>query len=520
MIIYREQRREIRTAAAIASLQSRSCRDHESLRDLLIDFGDLECGIADALPSDHPAIPQMRRIAIEIGRAFHRSYRHSQRTALNLEIRAELPPRIEVGVAEGYAYYGLFPETYVDAAEQFFQTADYIVIGIRSIGTSLSAAVAGTLAELGGHVESFTIRPTGHPFHRAAHFDRPIDPATIYLLVDEGPGLSGSSLGSVADALSAAGVPDARIVFFPSWNPDPDALLSLAARDRFRKHRSVVAAFDPEIVRRGLSYWRDVSAAKWRDILCTPGAFPAVQPQHERRKFLHRGVIAKFAGFGSRGKTAFDRARSLHDAGFIPSPLDLTNGFLFSAFVPGRPVEQATPALIHRIADYLNHIQHTKPSLAPVPCTALSEMLTINLSEILNIDAGPLLAMRRLIEDAPTYNLDGRMLPHEWIETPEGFLKTDAVDHFDDHFFPGPQDIAWDVAAAMVEFSLDETFLRRFDPAVRKRVPFYLVAYSAFRLAYCRIAEKSAPAEVPRFRALASRYETVTRESPLLHHLV
>ena len=44
-------------------------------------------------------------------------------------------------------------------------------------------------------------------------------------------------------------------------------------------------------------------------------------------------------------------------------------------------------------------------------------------------------ATRSLIEDAPAYELDGRMLPHEWIETSSGFLKTDAVDHFDDHFF-------------------------------------------------------------------------------------
>jgi hypothetical protein len=207
----------------------------------------------------------------------------------------------------------------------------------------------------------------------------------------------------------------------------------------------------------------------------------------------------------------------LHDAGFIPAPLEISSGFLFSAFTPGRPTAHANETLTRRIADYLNYIRLTAPSLAPVPWHALVEMLTTNLAETLAIDASPLLALRSLIEDAPTCELDGRMLPSEWIETSAGFLKTDAVDHSDDHFFPGPQDIAWDIAAAAVEFSLDEAFLALFDPAIRKRVPFYLIAYSAFRLAYCTLAASSLdPPESARFRALVPRYEEVIRKSPLL----
>jgi hypothetical protein len=50
--------------------------------------------------------------------------------------------------------------------------------------------------------------------------------------------------------------------------------------------------------------------------------------------------------------------------------------------------------------------------------------------------------------------LDGRMLPHEWLITEAGYKKTDALDHHDDHFFPGAQDIAWDLAGAAVEFRM------------------------------------------------------------------
>ncbi len=521
MIIYREQRRRICTKEIIDALRSARPTDRESLRDLLIDFGQLECGVADALPPNHPAMAEMRRVAVNIGRIFSKPS-----ADVNLILQADLPPEVELPTPEGYAYYAVFPESYAQAAEDFYRELrppKSVVIGIRSIGTSLSAAVAGAIANLHGDVESFTVRPRGHPFNRTLQFDRPIDASAIYLVVDEGPGLSGSSFASVAEALSHAGVPDSRIVFFPSWQPHPAALLSETAQDHFTRHRSIVPQFDAELVSSGLSSWRDFSAGKWRDFLC-PGVYPAVQTQHERRKFLRPDppyILAKFAGFGSRGRRAFDRFHALHDAGFTSAPLDLKNGFLFSAFAPGRPVRQPTRALIDRLTRYLHHIRESARSKEPVPFDALSRMIETNLAEILQIDPPPIESMRALIEDAPTYELDGRMLPHEWIETSSGFLKTDAVDHADDHFFPGPQDIAWDVAATSIEFGLDESFLDRFDPSTRRRVPFYKLAYSVFRLAYCRMAESAVSAEdSARFRTLARRYEAVTRESPLLHHLV
>ena len=52
---------------------------------------------------------------------------------------------------------------------------------------------------------------------------------------------------------------------------------------------------------------------------------------------------------------------------------------------------------------------------------------------------------------------DGRMQPHEWLVTNEGrLLKTDSGSHGDDHFFPGPTDIAWDLAGAIVEWQMNE----------------------------------------------------------------
>ncbi|MBZ5585043.1 MAG: hypothetical protein LAQ30_23105, partial [Acidobacteriia bacterium] len=45
---------------------------------------------------------------------------------------------------------------------------------------------------------------------------------------------------------------------------------------------------------------------------------------------------------------------------------------------------------------------------------------------------------RAAVEDGAAIALDGRMLRHEWLETARGYMKADALDHHDDHFFPGP----------------------------------------------------------------------------------
>ena len=66
------------------------------------------------------------------------------------------------------------------------------------------------------------------------------------------------------------------------------------------------------------------------------------------------------------------------------------------------------------------------------------------------------------------------MMPHEWLELPDGrLLKLDGSAHGDDHFFPGPCDIAWDLAGTIVEWKLTapeaEYFLEEYRRAQRRR---------------------------------------------------
>jgi hypothetical protein len=117
--------------------------------------------------------------------------------------------------------------------------------------------------------------------------------------------------------------------------------------------------------------------------------------------------------------------------------------------------------------------------------------------------------------------VDGRMQPHEWICSDRGvWLKVDGGSHGDDHFYPGATDIAWDLAGAIIEWRLDspatEYFLSRYrrasgdDPG--SRLPSFLLAYSAFRLGYCKMAAESVQDEQERAR--------LTRDYQQYRHLV
>lgn len=115
---------------------------------------------------------------------------------------------------------------------------------------------------------------------------------------------------------------------------------------------------------------------------------------------------------------------------------------------------------------------------------------------------------------------DGRMLPHKWLCTRSGnLLKVDNASHGDDHFFPGPTDIAWDLAGAIVEWDMEEAAVEKLlscyqaesgdDP--RHRLSAYLLAYSTLRMGYCKMAAEAmrGSAEESRLAAHYLRYREV-----------
>jgi hypothetical protein len=112
---------------------------------------------------------------------------------------------------EGFAFYALYPEQYIEAALAWMgahpggQEGGVLVVGIRSIGTTLAAVVTAVLQAHRWTAHTITVRPYGHPFDRRLALDRSLaSQARWALVVDEGPPVS-SPCGS-APAASCHGV--------------------------------------------------------------------------------------------------------------------------------------------------------------------------------------------------------------------------------------------------------------------------------------------------------------------------
>jgi hypothetical protein len=564
---------------------------HAILAELLIEAGELEQGILDAQLAAYgeerpsPLGEAASRLTRAVAGVLLPSFRtfgglppgESVRFAtepvgkfLDDLLALDLPATIEVSVPEGYAFYGLYPEAYFCAAERALRAAETVplkVIGIRSIGTGLAAAVAAVAGERASVV---SIRPSGHPFSRKVAISQwlgreLLDGKPRYAVADEGPGLSGSSFGCVGDWLEDRGVPPEAISFFPSHQGNLGPYASERHRRRWDHARREVAEFESVFAGPGarwpLEHWvkdltgeaeaplEDLSAGRWREKLFPDRTlWPAADVQGERRKYLlpagGRRWLLKFAGLGRYGREKLGLAEALGKAGLIPPVHGLRHGFFVGPWLEGaRPLPLAPEvdriALLDAVATYLafraSRLQAASEERGATP-VKLFEMIAYNakralgpiVTEIVKDWRGRLPEIARLERPVLT---DNKMHAWEWLVTPEGkILKADALDHHRANDLVGPQDIAWDLAGAAVEFDLDEAELGLLADAVARRggVPraervqldFYTVAYLAFQTGRHTLAAEAldhwAPADAAGMRSEMERYaerlrRTITR---------
>jgi hypothetical protein len=568
MFVYRKQETETTPGECLSRLSSileemLAEPAHERATELLIEFGEFEAGVADALSPERdtrsPALSELRRAALSTGHIFYRSWLRESSDGVAEPIPRELlwrlgramdkfqglplPKTIRTSVPEGYAHYGLFPETYAIAAGRFFDDfapGRAVCIGVRSIGSSLSAVVSASLEERGCRINSYTVRPRGHPFHRELKLSPEFEEefrllrGGFFLIIDEGPGLSGSTICSVARGLERLGISEERIILFPSWTPDGNNFISGEAKDIWQRLKKYCSPFEGAWIKTGLlerqfdrGPLHDISAGGWRSLLCGRDMpFPAVHPNHEKRKYIcgeGNEYLLKFAGLGSYGKRYMQRAIALAEAGFMPEPLGLKNGFVMRAFVEGKPLKQPGPGLLARAAQYLDYLRRNHPAPTDMSFHEASWLLNENVSEGLGPKwAGKLARIekqfKRVLEESTATKIDGRMFLHEWIQAEQGALyKTDGVAHHADQFFPRCQDIAWDISGAICEFigpgQRQDYFVEKYqsisnDRHIRRRLPYYIVMYLAYRLGYAMLAlgELGATPEGGRFSKLARRY--------------
>jgi len=499
---------------------------HAKLVAALVEAGQLLQGVADADFAEHrrdrrtAATDVLSVFLGELGGAACRSWDTDFRDTgplRRLDLSEALPDAVELRVPEGFAFYALYPEAYAEAARRLKLSAPPRVIGIRSIGASLAAVVAAALDA----PKFVTVRPFGDPFAREIAVDPALERELLdveahYVIVDEGPGQSGSSFGAVADWLEARGVPLERIAVLPSHAGLPGPAATEERRRWWRQVQREVGDFGdrwPAVVERWCGPFdtspHDISAGAWRRLRYAGEAeWPAVVPAWERRKFLisARGerLLVKFAGLGRIGEEKLAVARALHSEGFVPNPVGLVHGFLVEEWIEAAAPLAHGETPLGEIAQYLGTRSRLLPTTSADGAN-IDELLTMscrNAALEFGKDFARALGVwqrgaRDLERRIVRVRADNRLDRHEWLRTPSGaLLKCDALDHHQAHDLIGCQDLAWDVAGAMVEFDLDQSEAEQFiaatqewaDRAIdRELLEFYRTAYLAFRLGQMRL---------------------------------
>ena len=474
-----------------------SRQEEDGLLNCLIRAGELECALSDlGSPEAQRAAEALDALAAQ---ALHPECTEPTRDILAAFSGLQLPPFVFVSHVEGFSYYGLHPLDFWDLAGVLkLRAASAAVIGIRSIGSTLSSIVRRALHCRGQRAERITVRPTGAPYHRRLELTAEqmrwvgehLRLGSEFMVVDEGPGFSGSSFTAVGRALRQAGVPNQRIQFLGSRSPESSELQARFDPE-WQSFRFCSVVQGTRIPAAGKvycagGYWRQTRFAEERE-------WPACWTQLERNKYFSADgrSLFKFEGFGRYGESVAERGRQLAEAGFAPALLGSDNGFVEYAAAPGRPMraEQCRMKTLERLADYCAFRALNQTAAAP-GAISLESMLQHNLK----VEFG----RERWGLKAPVDRLvvaDGRMMPHEWIAADGQLMKTDGASHGDDHLFPGATDIAWDLAGAIAEWNLGREqrdfflaeYRRRSGDDAASRLPFYLLAYSVFRMAYCRM---------------------------------
>lgn len=525
--IFRDGKTSVSGPAMLRELIARLEKPRrEMLVDCVIQAGQLECGVADR---DDPATARCSELTDALAMALVSGQTASD--SQQIAQRIQVPDTISIAPPEGFTYYALHPLDFAHVMLRMPpEPAACALVGIRSIGTTLSAVAMAALKQLGRPAERITVRPTGHPYGRNASFSfsqlewirRQLSVSARFLLLDEGPGRSGSTFLAVAEELVRAGVAANAISVIGTRSFDPAELYSENSLARWQHFHFLPTTPSGNSRFAGCIH---AGGGEWRSLLFpSPDCWPETWAQMERAKYLSpdRNRLFKFEGMGPMGMRIRERAFALADAGFSPVATDIGDGFLAYDVVEGRPAraEDLSAPMLDQFAKYL---AFRCSEFAAPQChgSELKLMLEHNLrQEFGNADSIP--NVDALVPEAPVIT-DGCMQPYEWVVTSGGrLLKTDGISHGDNHFFPGPCNIAWDLAGAAVEWGMGndaiEFLLAKFHSYTgrnpQRDIAVYMLAYTVFRLGFCKMAASTVPGTVEeaRCRSAYLRYRAQARK--------
>jgi len=528
--IFREGHREIAGAALLSELSGRIRCSHNvaALTDALIQAGELESALADlGYPKTNAAAELTDALASALCTGTS-----NPRALGQLLTAVTTPERISTSPPEGFSYYALHPLDFAQLVSRIREEPKACaVMGIRTIGTTLSAMVAAALKVKKRPVSRITVRPTGHPYSRTIDFSpeesrwirEQLFSTAQFLVVDEGPGRSGSTFLAVAEALIRTGVPRELITILGSREVDPSSLLAVEANSRWNRFQFIATV--PSVNQR-FEYCRYLGGGEWRKWLLpetpgwTPDEWPESWTQMERLKFLSEDglTLFKFEGMGPLGAAARDRAYALAVAGFCRPASEAGDGFVAYSVLKGAPFRPSSLnlSLLEQMARYCAFRAANFGTRTDRP-DELQQMLEYNVGQEFGVE---LILPQGMLRAENSVLVDGRMQPHEWISA-DRIFKTDSVDHGDNHFFPGPCDIAWDLAGAAIEWHMAADTIQIFLSLFQKfsgidaseRLPIYMLAYSVFRLGFCKMAISTALGDdVDRLRQAFLRYRRLAIE--------
>ncbi len=439
MYVFRDGRRNVpgqrlvsELRDSLAALEPSRCLSQDGLLDALVAAGELECALTDA-GSDSAVCAAAISDAVAtmlVSAAAKPSEpdRFSVRPLLaQLESFAPSQP-LCLSVHEGFAYYALHPLKVVDLLRDVFAgragDSHFAVLGIRSIGATLSAVLVATLRKSGCAAERTTVRPSGHPYDRKLALDEQqlawiqAHHGAEFMVIDEGPGLSGSSFLAVAEALVAAGVPPHRILLIGSRRPEVAQLRSPNAVERWNRFRFTCMASRPYLPEGAAIV---IGGGAWRqEFFAGFSNPPACWTQLEMAKFLSgdRRFLYKFEGFGHFGGDIGKRVRALAAAGLGPAYLGNEAGFGIYQVNQGRALKRSdlSPQLLRHLAAYCAFRMREFKADDSQP-SAIDEMASWNWS--LEFGGSEVFSPA---EVEHRVFCDAHMMPHEWLQLPDGRL--------------------------------------------------------------------------------------------------
>src|SRR5437763_3680312 len=177
MLVYRDSSEKFSGAQVLKALEAAfetltKGHTRDEVVDALMRAGEVECALADLdLAKDATA-----RTAAEVTDAAAALLVDADNAGAQVErARAlipqlRLPEAVTLRPAEGFAYYALHPLQYAAMAQSFESAKVLAIIGIRSIGTTLSAVVGAAACARRLDADRITVRPQGDPYNRELAF--------------------------------------------------------------------------------------------------------------------------------------------------------------------------------------------------------------------------------------------------------------------------------------------------------------------------------------------------------------